>query len=210
MGWLRTGALALAPLTLGAALAMQVGCASNRTPDFGLKGEDPAVLAEALRLCGIAERAQDAGRFEKAADFYKQALTLRKDLGGAWNNFGIALQAQKNYLDGAAAFRRAADLLPSDPRPLENLALVYLTLERDEEALRYYTESLERDPNWLPSLRGVASAVKRLRKSDEVIKDQLRRGMMMETDPAWREVMERQRLRVEQDLREKGKSETGG
>jgi hypothetical protein len=71
-----------------------------------------------------------------------------------------------------------------------------------EKSLTYHQMALDRDANWLDALRGVALASKRLNKADDRILDTLKRGLMLERDPAWRTVFETERLRVEGQIRE--------
>lgn len=194
------------PLTAAAAIAL-AGCSASRPVT---STDDPRALEEASRLCNEAERAEADGNFDKANGLYKQALNLRPDLGSAWNNLGVVFQKQKNNLAAADAFRRASDLLPGDPRPTENLAHIYLGNGLDDDALRYYREALDRDPSSLAALRGMTVALKRLNRTEVLYKDHLRRALMIETDPKWREMMERQRLRIDAELRDKMDSDIGG
>ena len=70
--------------------------------------------------------------------------------------------------------------------------------------------ALDRDANWVPALRGTALAARKLNKSDERLADVMRRGLMIETDPKWREVFQRERVRIEGALREQEKARASG
>lgn len=56
--------------------------------------------------------------------------TLRTPHWQRWNDYGIALLEQAQYGEAAAAFRRAAELSPTDPNLLINAALTELRTER--------------------------------------------------------------------------------
>ncbi len=166
-------------------------------------------LGEAMRLAEAGDRLRRDGKLDDAADQYRRALAIKPDLAAAWNNLGVVLLKQGNRYDANQAFMRADELLPGDPRPLQNIGDSYADAAWDEQAIEYYLRSLERDPRWLPSIRGLALAALRTSSSTETIRDHLRTGMMVETDDAWREIIQRQQLRVEQDLAERARNRPG-
>lgn len=189
-------------LAIGLILVL-AGCASHR-PRAQDQQQDDAVR-EAVRLAAEADIAHQHGRYEDAIRLGRQAVTLLPSLGGAWNNLGVSLMETQNNMDAAMAFQRAADASPSDPKPYENLGVLYMQLGHGEESLRYYVRSLERDPYWLPSLRGAAYAAKSLLRSDEDGLERLGRGMMVERDPEWRKFFESERMRVSGELSQRRK-----
>lgn len=182
-----------------------VGCATKKKVAFDLPSEDPRTLERALQLTAEGDAAQRNGKFEDAIAKYREALSARDDVGQTWNNFGLALYAQQKRAEAAQAFRRAADLMPSDPRPLENLALLYMENDFYDEALKNYIESLGRDANYLPSLRGAIKCAKLMNRSDTAGLERVKRALMQETDATWREIFRIERIRVEQDLAERAK-----
>jgi tetratricopeptide (TPR) repeat protein len=163
-------------------------------------------LREAVSLASQAEQAQKARRYEQAADLGRRAVAIQPSLGAAWNNLGISLMELGQNMEAVQAFQRAADALPTDPKPYENLGLLYLRVGWSEDALKYYVLSLGRDPYWLPSLRGSVVAAKNLLRSDEEGLERIKRGMLIETDPAWKPIFENERLRVSGELAEKNKA----
>lgn len=181
------------------------GCANKKKAGFDLPLEDPRALERALQLTAAGDAAQRAGKHEDAIAKYREALSIREDVGQTWNNFGLALYAVQKRAEAAQAFRRAADLMPSDPRPLENLGLLYMENDFYDEALKNYGESLGRDPNYLPSLRGAVKCAKLTNKSTTEGLERVKRALMQETDLTWREIFRVERIRVEQDLAERAK-----
>lgn len=179
------------------------GCESNKRQMPTPQRESRP--GEGQRLARAGEEALKKGNFEKAADLSSRAIAENPDIPGAWNNLGVALMEQQNYVDAAQALRRAAELSPTDPTPYENLGLLYYRAGYDQDALSAYTKALDRDPNWLPALRGAVACSQRLNIADEATQDRIRRGLMKEVDPAWREVFDRQRLRVDAELAERRK-----
>lgn len=201
-------ALRCAAAMLGAVLL--AGC----TADLNQRPDDSAGqrAIEANRLLSEGVHAQKAGRLDAATDFYKRSVELNPNLSAAWNNLGIVLMEQVRYLDAAAAFKRAAEVStdPNDARPYANLGLVYNDAGFSEQSLQYYQLALDRDPNWLPALRGTALAARKLNKSDDRLAEAMRRGLMVETDIKWRDVFERERLRIDGALREQERSRAAG
>lgn len=157
-------------------------------------------LAKATQLLAQADALRNDGKHPAAIEKYKQALLLRDDLPSAWNNVGVCLMAQNNYFEAQQAFIRAAELSPHDPRPYENVGLLYQNRFQDELALEYFQKSIDRAPNYLPAIRGAVKSASRLGRSDERLRDVVRRGLLLEKDPDWLRIMEHQRIRVEQDL----------
>lgn len=179
--------LALSALTL-------MSCAGHNSqpaPD-----DAAARRAEAMRLLAEAQKSQNAGKLAQAQDFYVEALKLEPSAGAGWNNLGLVFMKQGKALEAAEAFKQAADRLPADPRPYENLGLLYGERSHAEDSLKYYMMSLERDPNWLPSLRGMSLQTRKLGRADHTVLDALDRAVMLENDAGWKPVIERERMRV--------------
>lgn len=189
----------VAVVLVAAALGACAGHTTRAQDDAG------ANRAEAMRLLGEAQRAQTAGDMPKAQDLYIAALKLEPAAGAGWNNLGLVFMKQGKAMEAAEAFKQAADRLPGDPRPYENLGLVYGERSHAEESMKYYLLSLERDPNWLASLRGLSVQTRKLGVADHTIMDALDRAVMLDNDPQWRPVLERERMRVRAmlDAREK-------
>lgn len=209
----RTGRGALAAALGRAALALPLliaplaicGCdSSTKVKDSGGPRKESRP-GEAQRLARLGEEALKKGDFARAAEYCRSAIQENPEIPGAWNNMGVALLEQQNYVDAAQALRRAAELSPTDPTPYENLGLLYYRAGYDSDAMNAYTNSLERDANWLPSLRGAIVCAQRLNVSDEATQERIRNALMQETDPKWRELFERQRLRVDSEIAERKK-----
>jgi tetratricopeptide (TPR) repeat protein len=202
-------------LALGAAIVLLpltgvTGCKSS--------GSQPTVTAptetdlrEATRLASEGQAALNAGDHGAAVELLGRAVALRPDMGAVWNNLGLALQARGSELDfiqAGEAFKRAAELLPVDERPYQNLGVLYHERGFSEDALAYFIKALERNENSLESLRGAVGSAKLLLRSDEAGLARVRRALMIENDPAWRKIQEYERLRIQHDLSERYASPT--
>jgi tetratricopeptide (TPR) repeat protein len=198
----RTAAcLVLAALT-GTALLL-AGCAASKpATDVEIKlppsGER---LAEAIRLTAKGQEAQTAGDAAVAIGFYKQAIALSADApSAAWNNLGMLSMEQGNYREAAGYLSTAAQLAPLDPQPMYNLGLTYHKAGWDRQALEAFLGALDREPNYVGAIRGAATATMRLRETDEDALERLEHALLIETDPTWRSVFERERLAMEARL----------
>lgn len=190
------GAVVALPLALGA-------CARHNRP---ISSDRAANVERAAQLADRAQQQQIEGDLDKAIELYEQALLAAPDLGAAWNNLGLALMARGRSTDRISAqqaFIRAANLLPTDPSPYRNLGLLYEQRNLKEDALRYYEQALVIDEYDLNALRGAIKMGKDLRRSDQASLDRLVRAQMIETDPRWLDMIQRERLRVKNDIDER-------
>lgn len=153
-----------------------------------------ATRAEAARA---KDRTTEADRLSRRAiEQYREALSYSSDMPEVWNNLGIQLMRLQDYLAASEAFTIAMQMSPTDPRPCENLGVVYDRTGWSEESLKYFDLALDRSPNYLPALRGAIKAAHLLGETDQRRLDQVRRALMIETDPKMREFFEREQVRI--------------
>lgn len=162
----------------------------------------------AVELAARAEKAQRNGQWAESVTLNRAALEANPAMGGAWNNLGVGLMQTNDNLEAANALQRAAELMPTDPKPFENLALLHMNMGWHDDALRLYDLSLERSPYWLPSLRGSVLAAKNLNRSTDDGLDRIKRALLIEKDASWRRLLETEQVRVSQDLAETHRAKT--
>jgi hypothetical protein len=91
------------------------------------------------------------------------------------------------------------------------IGVVYHQQGWDEQALWYFNRALERNPNDLNSLRGAVRAGKRLDLADRAALDRARRAVMVDKDETWRQIAQREALRIEGMLKQnESRIELGG
>lgn len=180
------------------ALAGLGGCESTprRQPEAASIDQGGASREEALRLAKQAQRRAEEGKTDEAIELYQRAVTAWREMPAAWNNLGVLLMRKQNYADAVSAFKVAADLSQTDPRPMENIALSYMRSGWASDALRYFGMALERDPNRIESLRGAVRAAEMVRARDDATLERIRRALLIETDPQYRAYFERQQQLV--------------
>jgi tetratricopeptide (TPR) repeat protein len=162
----------------------------------------PQNLAEAQRLAIEGQRAQKAGDNGRARALYQESLANSRELHPVWNNLGMIMMEEGNYMDAVEMFRTAADLAPYDPQPYFNIAVAYDHAGWSQDAMRYYERALERDPRHIPALRGYARTAKVLDIADPSTLARVRAGLMVDRDENWREFYEREQYRMERSIRE--------
>lgn len=179
------------------------GCAETRQRRDVVIPMPPGVdrLAEAIELTSRGERAQEAGDIEAAMEYYRQATRLSADApAAAWNNLGMIHMQRGEYVDAAAHLRTASELAPLDPQPMYNLGLTFHQAGWDRQALESFIAALQREPNYLEAIRGAVTAAMRLRLTDEDALERLEHALLIETEPRWRAIFERERLSMETRL----------
>lgn len=85
-------------------------------------------------------------QYDRAADAYRAYLGLRPDDAIATLNLGTALAESGHAREAAAAFGRAHDLNPSDPRASKNLASLALNANDVANGIRFASEAVRVAP----------------------------------------------------------------
>lgn len=96
----------------------------------------------ALRVEGL--RFSYDGEHERALERFDAALALAPSDGDLHNDRGTALANLERWAAAERAFRRAAELRPQDPTPMENLARLYDRTGDVEQRDRALAEAQER------------------------------------------------------------------
>ncbi|MEQ8770160.1 MAG: tetratricopeptide repeat protein [Phycisphaerales bacterium] len=189
------------PLAAGISLALALGaCTVTPGASEAMQMDQGERYARALELIEDAQRHADRGRVGEAIEAYKRSIEMTSSIAAAWNNMGELLMTQNQYSDAVTAFERAGDLSPTDPRPPYNAGVVYQNQGWARDALERFELSLDRDPNYLPALRGAVRAAEYLQLANTATLDRIKRATLSEGDEAWREYFQRQRFRVEAGL----------
>jgi tetratricopeptide (TPR) repeat protein len=162
----------------------------------------PNRLGEAIELSQEAERLMKAGKRPEAIAKYRQAIEASPELPAAWHNLGVLMMEEDNHVDAVQYFKAAADLSPGDPRPYYMIGKVYDIQGWSADSLRYFVLALERQPNYVPALRGAVRAGKRLDLADRAALERAKRALMVESDETWRQIAQREALRIEGSMKQ--------
>jgi tetratricopeptide (TPR) repeat protein len=185
-----------------------IGCTGpSRADRPDITGDDNAAkLRRAQELSIRAQEAERAKRPDEAIALYRQAVGEAPNFSAAWNNLGVLLMKQNQNMEAAGALRRAADLDIRDPRPLANLAALWEQQRYFDDAATFYDQSLARDPNYLPALRNSIRVDDQRDVRSEKQRDRIRTALQLETDPIWREYLQRQKQVVDGRLKDTASS----
>lgn len=204
----RAGALAIAlPLLVG--LALPMGGCKSRGGSGSVDGIDPVStdqrIAQAQGFMQQGDQQYKNNQIDDAIESYKQAILAYNDLPMAWNNLGLLLVKRNKDRDRLAAvecFKTAADQDRTDPRPVANIGAVYHEMSYLDDAAKWYSQALERDPNFWPALVN-SIAVDHLRDHrGEDTAERIRRALLRTDDPQWTDYLKRQKEIVEGRLAE--------
>ena len=70
--------------------------------------------------------------WDKAANFYRQALDAKPDDSNALNSLALALYEMQEYEESLQFYLRVVEKLPQDPVSLEKVARIYEILNRSK------------------------------------------------------------------------------
>jgi len=178
------------------------GCSDPFAIDRELIAERERAERRSLQVGADGEEHLAQGELARAEEKFVEALRLDPRSYSAWNNLGVVRMKQKNYQGAIEAFTRAGELSPTDPRPPANAGLAFQEAFYDKRAIEQFAEALRRDRNWLPALRGSVVSSRRLYAYDETALEIVNRGLLIERDEQWRRVFEREKIRIQNALRE--------
>jgi tetratricopeptide (TPR) repeat protein len=88
------------------------------------------------------------GEFDRAVNYYNQALEIENDNCALWFNLGVLyFQEIKDNDNAINAFSRTVDLCPEDKNAFINLAVAYISAERFDEAVDNLATFVEDNPD---------------------------------------------------------------
>lgn len=186
---MRPWVAALAVVAVGLAACTGSSPSGTQRPD-----SSAARYLRAKELNQKALEAQKDGKTDKAIGLYREAVQVEPRLFMAWNNLGVLYMEKQNYVEAGLALKSAADLAPTDPVPVENLALAYYRAGYADKALEFYLQAIDRAPNRPDGYRGAYQSSERLGLKDKAALQRVQKALLVETDPKWRGIYERKRV----------------
>jgi Tfp pilus assembly protein PilF len=194
-GWGTIASAGVLALLACAGLGLSLGGCSNSKKNPSARADTPEErYLRARELNQRALEAQRAGRDDEAISLYRDAVQAEPKMFQAWNNLGVLYMQKQNYVEAGLALKSAADLAPSDPVPVENLALAYYRAGYAAKALDYYIEAITRAPHRTEGYRGAFKASEQLGLKDAAALDRVNQALMIETDSRWREIYTRKQV----------------
>ena len=172
------------------------GCADGRAGPYQSFAAERRDIAKAEQLYQKAKETLDDDAV-KAEEILREALSWDLYHGGAHNNLGVLLLKKDKLYDAAEEFEWARKLLPGNPEPRVNLALVLDRAGRSAEALDAARAALEVMPGNLSAIEMVALLQVRDGKTDATTPALLDQISMRSDDPGWRSWAGEQRIHLE-------------
>jgi tetratricopeptide (TPR) repeat protein len=120
--------------------------------------------ADPMKLFERGQNAHAKGEFERALEYYDEALKVRPEFPEAEFQRANALVSLKRFADAESAFKRAIELRPNWSPPFTNLGLLLIRLDRDDEAANLLRQALKLDAQNEVAMRVLAEV--RLRAGD--------------------------------------------
>jgi tetratricopeptide (TPR) repeat protein len=81
--------------------------------------------------------------WDKAAQYYLQALAMSPDNPSVLTSLGLAYYEMEDYLEAQKYYQRAAQVSPNDPVPFEKAAQISEALGNHKDAIEYYFRAAE-------------------------------------------------------------------
>jgi TonB family protein len=89
-----------------------------------------------------------AGRYQEAAEAFKQAVRLKPDDPEAHHGLGLAFQSLRQYDEAVASYNEAIRLKPDWAEPYSDLGVAYRSMKRFKEAVDSFREAIQIKPDW--------------------------------------------------------------
>lgn len=183
-----------ATVSLCVSAVMTAACArKDGTSPYADTGEIRRNPARSQELQLAALRVIDTNPKE-AERLLKEALAEDLFNGPAHNNLGVLyLKAEPPKLyEAANEFEWAAKLLPGQPDPRHNRALVLELAGQINEAYASYESALEVAPQYMPAIQARASLAIRLGHESESVRPLLNEISIRGTSEPWRQWAKKQ------------------
>ena len=89
----------------------------------------------------------ESGLYQKAINYYEQALKLKPHDSLIFHNLGINLLHAGRTKESIARFRKALQFNPEDPKTLRHLGYAFAESEQFENAIIFYDKALNIEPD---------------------------------------------------------------
>jgi tetratricopeptide (TPR) repeat protein len=138
--------------------------------------------------------------WDKAANFYRQALDAKPDDSNALNSLALALYEMQEYEESLQFYLRVVEKLPQDPVSLEKVARIYEILNRSKigsetavraaelylktedinKAIENWTRAVGMNPEHLGAHSRLAVVYERLRRIPQSVREYLHIASLMQ------------------------------
>jgi tetratricopeptide (TPR) repeat protein len=127
--------------------------------------DDPALRGEMGKIL------LDAGQYEAAVEYLKNALETNPELLSLYNLIAIALRKLDRFETAEQYYLRAAEYMRMDPTLYFNIGRLYIDWQRWEKAIKAAQAALYLRPDFSEAQKLLAYAEKQLRGEGDVASD---------------------------------------
>src|SRR5687768_7535392 len=110
----------------------------------------------------VGQQLEDEGRFEMAAEYYEEAVTVDPSSARAWTNLGEARRRLSRWPEALRAYDEALRQQPAYLWALAGRGEALRMLGRAEEAIGPFSRALERAPEHVFAVQGLAATLTEL------------------------------------------------
>lgn len=172
-----------------AAALLSSGCARLHTKEkLDYRTVEPNPTGNSRKAMRKFERALpfvEVGDYARAEQCLQEALLADVSYGPAHNALGKVYYDQKKFYLAAWEFEHAVKTMPSRPEPLNNLGLVYESVEWLDEAVVHYQKALELAPEEAEYLGNLLRARIRRGESPATMLDDLKALVLLDDRQDW-------------------------
>lgn len=129
--------------------------------------EDP----EARRYYSLGIQESNDGNYERALEYYKEAVRVDDNFAFAWDNIGFCNRKLGNYEEALAAYEKSLSISPKGTMPLQNIAIVYEYMGEYHKAIDAYKRMGEIYPDDPEVNYGIGRIYAEMLEEDEIALD---------------------------------------
>lgn len=141
--------------------------------------------ADPMKLFERGQNAHARGEFERALEYYEEAIRVRPEFPEAEFQKGNALVSLKRFAEAESAFRHAIELRSTWVLPHVNLGALLARLQRNDEATTALRNALKLEPQNDIALRALAELRLRVGDAKEALELSLKATAKDTSATAW-------------------------
>jgi tetratricopeptide (TPR) repeat protein len=166
-------------------MLMCSGCRSTAADEFA--DAMAAIQQKRTQARSLNERGLEQDGLEPRQRLFTEAVAKDPMFAQAHNNLGVVLAEQGQFYQAALHLQQASELSSESAAPLANLAVLHAQLFQWDEALQHARLARDRQPNSLSALRVLAVAALAVQSEEEDVNAMLKKLVLMDQDPQWRQ-----------------------
>ena len=139
-------------------------CDRWRLPKMAFAGAAGLVVL----ACAVQTRHQ-AGTWRDSEALYLHNLAVTRNNWLACYNLGWYLDEEKRFDEALVYYRKAIEMEPRNPEPLNNIGVALVAKKQYAEAIPYFERALKAEPGFVEAHNNIGKALEELGKLDEAI-----------------------------------------